>query len=457
MRIRLNCSLTVKELADALGGSAENIKNREITHIVTDSREAQIHDLFFPLKGENRDGESFVFDAISRGAVAISKKRGNNIITLNDTDDALLKTARLYKSKLSKLKATVAITGSVGKTTTKEFLKIILSEKYRVHATRENENNAVGVPYTVLSAPKECEVLICELGMNHRGEISALSKCIEPNIGVITNIGTAHIGNLGSREEIAKAKLEILDGMKGGTVIVPNGEPLTRDFNGRKSIALASGVANAKVFINEENGGGILFDYQSDVENINGLFLKIPGRHILSCLSFGIYTSQLLGLSSSDVLSAISKISDNILRQKYIDALDFRIYDDTYNSSPEAVKACVRSIRETSGGRFSVLLGDMLELGDEGQRLHFEIGKFIAENGAMRLFTLGEFSREIADGAMRSGMSAERIFINGKDAHGTVARSIIENHECGETILFKGSHATELSRVIELIKKYSGG
>lgn len=457
MRIRLECSLAVKEIADALGGSAENIKTEEITHIVTDSRKARHGDLFFPLKGERFDGEDFVPDAISRGALAVSRRHGNNIITASTAEDALLLTAKLYKRKLSSLRATVAITGSVGKTTTKEFTKIILSQKYRVHATRGNENNAVGVPYTLLSAPKYCEVLVCELGMNHIGEISALSKCIEPNIGVITNIGTAHIGNLGNREQIAKAKLEILDGMKDGTVIVPSEEALTQGFKGRKSLSLGTENANAKVIIKEETDAGILFDYKSDIENINGLFLKIPGQHILSCLSFGIYASQLLGASSNDISSAISNINGDILRQKYINVLDFRIYDDTYNSSPEAVKACISSIRRTSGGRFSVLLGDMLELGEKSRTIHFEIGKFIGASGAIRLYTLGEFGDEIAAGAMHSGMSREQIFVNGSNAHEAAASSIIDNHECGETILFKGSHAMRLSRVIELIKRYSGG
>ena len=458
MRIKLDCKVTLNEIANAISADFSEIGERVITHIVTDSRLAKGGDLFFALRGERFNGEQFVEEAIKRGAFAVSTKVGNGILSVESAENALLGAAALYKSKLPMLKATVAITGSVGKTTTKEFLKSILSIKYQTHATHENENNGIGVPYTILSAPRETEMLICEMGMNHAGEISSLSKCVKPDIGIITNIGSAHIGNLGSRENIARAKLEILDGMMGGALIVPLEERLTNEVYGRKTVSLSSKEANAFITVKEETERGTLFDYSSDFHTIRNIFIRIPGPHVPACLVNAIYAAEMLGVDSHDIFAEISLISDKNIRQNFINAGNFTICDDTYSSSPEALRAAIAMTKAVSKGNFSLLLGDMLELGKESARLHEEAGAYSAKCGAHRIYLIGDFAGNIADGAIRAGMDKELIFINSdKENPELTAKQILDHHAAGEIILFKASHALHLDRVIRIIKNFMGG
>ena len=457
MRIRLDNNLKLCEIAAALTAKAVCSENTEISHIVTDSRKAMPGDLFFALDGERFCGENFVSEALSRGAFAVSKKIGDGILTVDSPSDSLLKTASLYKEKLANLKATVAITGSVGKTTTKEFLSLILSEKYRTHKTRENENNNIGLPYTILSSPQNTEALVLEMGMNHPGEISKLSMAAAPDLGIITNVGRAHIGNLGSRENIAKAKLEILDGMKNPQVLVPDEESLLRDFKGRIGVSKANPGADICITVTEEGAMGTRFNYRSSLHEINDIFLKIPGRHLVDCLSLAICAGEMMMLSPDELIRGISQINENILRQKYIHLHDFTIYDDTYNSSPEAVEAVISAVKEARGNRFSIVLGDMLELGEHTERLHREVGKLVAKSGATRLYTVGPLAEKIADAAIVWGMSRSAVFRNPDIANTQkTAEQIMKDRHEKEVIIFKGSHAARLDKIIETLREWKG-
>lgn len=457
MRIRLDKKLNLSEIAAALTAKIPRSDSTEISHIVTDSRKAMPGDLFFALDGERFCGEDFVSEAISRGAFAVSKKIGSGILTVDSPSESLLKTASLYKEKLSELKSTIAITGSVGKTTTKEFLSLILSAKYRVHKTRENQNNNIGLPYTIFSAPQNTEVLVLEMGMNHSGEISELSKTARPDFGIITNVGSAHIGNLGSRENIAKAKLEILDGMEKPIVAVPDEESLLWDFRGRIGVSNANPDADICITVTEESIHGTHFNYRSRLHEIKDIFLKIPGRHLVDCLSLAICAGEIMMLTPSELIYGVSQINNDILRQKYIKLHNFTIFDDTYNSSPEAVKAVISAVREARGDRFSLVLGDMLELGEHTERLHWEVGELVAKSGAARLYTVGPLAEEIANAALISGMSRDAVFRNPDIGHPekTAEQILKDNHE-KEVIIFKGSHAARLDKIIDVLRERKG-
>ena len=227
MRIRLDIPLTLGEIAEACSGVCkEELKGTPVEYLSTDTRELCPEDLFVAIKGEKFDGNDYVGKAIELGAIPLSSVETDVGITVTDSSLSLIGLARLYKSKLPNLKKVCGITGSIGKSTTKEFAAIIISEHFSVTKSIGNFNNAVGMCLSILSANKNTEVLILEMGMNAHGEISLLSKTAEPDIAVITSVGTSHIGRLGSREEIARAKLEILDGMKEGKLIVPADEAL---------------------------------------------------------------------------------------------------------------------------------------------------------------------------------------------------------------------------------------
>ena len=226
MRIKLDTKISVNSIIQATNGITGLDKEMSFSSITTDSRECCPGDLFIAIDGETDSGENYIDQVIKIGAFALSKTSSIGCICVPDTVEALLQIASNYIKTLPFILYIIGITGSVGKTTTKEFAKIILSERFIVHSNPSSYNNALGLSLSILSAPKNTQILLMELGMNHAGEIGRLSKYLHPDMAIITNIGRAHIGNLGSREAIAKAKLEILSGMKDGTVFVPFGEKL---------------------------------------------------------------------------------------------------------------------------------------------------------------------------------------------------------------------------------------
>ena len=226
MRIKTEYPLYISSIAHILKA---NLKfNTKINAITTDSRECEKDDLFFALSGENFDGVDFIDEAKFKGAYTVSSSKKSDF-TVSNTESALLSVASAYKQIVNP-KYTIAVTGSVGKTTVKDFVNSLLSEVMKTHKTEKNFNNIIGLSHTLLSAKKGTDALVCELGMNHRGEIDELSRAIHPDISIITNIGTAHIGNLGSQEEIAKAKLEIENGMHGGKTIIKDDEVLLSEI-----------------------------------------------------------------------------------------------------------------------------------------------------------------------------------------------------------------------------------
>ena len=286
-------SLTVGEIAKITGGIIRTGGDLPITRIVTDSKDVKRGDLFLALKGERTDGELYADEAIAKGAVALSRHIGDGRITVADVKDALLRLGGAYRLRLPNLRSVIAVTGSVGKTTTKEFLAAVLAKKYRVFATEKNHNNKIGVPMTVLAAPSDTEILILETGMNHRGEIAPLSDAVRPDMALITNIGTAHIGNLGSREMIAEAKKEILVGMRGGPVLVPAEEPLLATLPHRVTVSSADPDADFFLLPTETNAGGSRADFYHGSRTLRGLFLPMPGKHLLNALAFALSAAML--------------------------------------------------------------------------------------------------------------------------------------------------------------------
>ena len=428
MRITLDTPLFAEEIRRATGALTDILGEQEFWHICTSSKEAEPNDLFVAIRGESFDGNEFAKEAVSRGAYALCEKNIPSSFTVKDSRAALFSLAKLYKSHLQRLVATVAITGSVGKSTTKEFTRALLQEKYKTHATAGNENNQVGVPLTLFKAPKDTEVLIIEAGMNHAGELDEISRCISPTIAAITNVGTAHIGNLGSRKSIAKAKLELTNGMNGGSVILPFDEPLLKGIENGIYLSKKDHAAYS-YFLNEKNlPSESVFDYISKFNKIEGARLSLGGAHLVSCLQFAIAISELSGLTKEEIVRGISSINSNNIRQKYINISDFRIYDDSYNSSCASVTAAFELL-SLRGERFSALLSDMLELGAYSDLMHYELGKTAAKSHPERLYLFGEFANSTRRGAIDFGFPADKIFINPNLSNPVAtARAIFEKY-----------------------------
>ena len=450
MRIRLDYPLNIREICNATNATPiGNFNlNSSINYICTDTRECVAGDLFIALQGENDSGEKYINEAIEKRCYVMSSNPSSFEIYVDDTTDALIDLAKYYKSK-TEIKYTVAVTGSVGKSTTVKFLSKILSQRYKVHSPNGNFNNHIGVPLTILSTPKNSEILIAELGMNHKKEISRLSKCIQPNIGLITSIGSSHIGNLGSREAIANAKLEILDGMEKGIVLLPYSEPLLKGVSNGLYVDLNSSASDFSFNKLDDQR----YEFNSIYGNLSyNASIDLP-NHLLIDLSFAISVAKILNMTDNEIINGIKMISDSDLRQRFIKLSDFTIFDDSYNASLESIKADLDHI-STFPHPLGAFLGDVLELGDNAISIHENIGREVAQHMLDHLYLYGEYAIVTAKGAIDAGMNPKSVFINVNPSKPDISIDHIRKHHFkNELILFKASHKLRLDRIADMIAK----
>lgn len=456
MRIRLSNPLTSLEVSLATRAKTKLCSSISFSFLSTDSRELRPGDLFITLSGKVTNGEHFIDEAIKAGAYIISSSNYYKVhFKVDDTALALLKLAEYYKQKLCKLMYTIAITGSIGKTTTKELAYHILRNCYKVHKTPDNQNNEVGVPLTVLSSPSDAEVLLIECGMNHAGELSRLSRAIHPDIAVITNVGTAHIGNLGSREGIAMAKMEITDGMTGGIVLCDADEPLISTCINRMPISVNSYTqAPYRFFTRVGPDGNTYVDYYSPEVTIKSIKCRRLAPNVVSTLAMAMTIGARLGLDKNSLINSIMSIPENAFRHKLISLNSLTILDDSYNASLESIRGALTMLKSYPAPLHSALIGDVLELGEKSEAIHRQIGNTLAEYNLSHLYLYGRNAEVVAQGAIDSHFNSENIFINPSlTAPEVTASQIIENHTLGELILFKASHAINLKKIIDLIKE----
>lgn len=453
VRIKLGIPSTLHDIIKYAHLDKKAYRNALVQYITTDSRECEAGDLFIALRGENSDGNYYAEDARRRGAFVISERQISQDIYSSDTRLTFLNIAMGYKRAHKGVKKSVAVTGSVGKSTTKEFIKNLLSEKYKVHATHENYNNEIGVPITVLTMTQEKEILVAEMGMNHSTEISRLSKCVEPDIALINNIGTAHIGNLGSRMNIAKAKLEICDGMKeDGTLFIPSDEPLLKG----RGIGVSCKDKTAVAFLDTSKATdeGIIADFHYRDRTVCGLQIKALGEHLISNLAFALAVSINLGLSDSEIISGIRNISKMYGTGKFVRLGEYIIYDDSYNASYESVLADMKLLSHRTHAPKALLLTDILELGEYSAEIHERIGHDACDYGFDRLYAFGKYAEFTALGATCAGMDKASVFTASSDTDIEYCANIIDKSaRCGEVILAKGSHRTGLTKILDFLEK----
>lgn len=417
-----------------------------ISYVTTDSREALPGDLFVSLAKDSRSALSHTSEALMRGAITLGSY---GELCVDDAPGALLSIAAHCKDMLSGLRHTVAVSGSVGKTTTKEFLHTILSSCYRVHSTAGNRNNRIGVPLTVLSAPEDSEVLVVELGMNHAGEISELSHCVRPDVAVITNIGSAHIGNLGSREAIAEAKLEVLNGMTEGALICPLDEPLLSSAPMRSSFSLSDKGADYAL---TRCHGTDTYTLHTPSGNAQIVF-PYSNTHILHDLLAAAAAAHACGMTPSQIKDGVALIDRENLRHRITRHGSYSVLNDSYNSSYESASAALEMLSSADAPVRSALLGDMHELGEHSYPIHVRLGMRAATLGLDKLYLMGEYSDAVGEGARLGGMANDKIFIiRNTDNFASVAAIIKEMASDGELILVKGSHASGLYKVAEILE-----
>ncbi len=421
--------------------------------VTTDSRLVEKGDLFVALRGKNKDGNDFLGKAYERGA-ALSVGERPHIGSLTVKDSALW-LARLASLHLSLSRPyTVAITGSVGKTTTKEYVFRALTTRYRVHKTEENENNLLGLSKTLLSRPKDCDILVAELGSNHKGEIALLSSLLNPDAVIITAVGRAHLGMFGSEEEIFSEKTSILKGLKRGGLAL-----LNRDD--QKLRALSPEDASA-FFVSQKGKADLFTEDVRFYEGAASFTLHGGGRILsaslplaspvgLSALLFALALAFHLGIGWETALSAFSNPVSVKGRQELLYKNEYAIIDDTYNASPESMKEALLFLKRIGARRRRIaVLGDMAELGEEAAAIHEEIGREAARSAHL-FFAFGNMARAYERGALEEGLSPEKIytFKTAKDCADRIVRVACRN----DVILIKASHVMGGSAIVkELIK-----
>ena len=448
--------LTLKQIADWCGGKVSaRFEHLRVSRMQSDSRKVRSGDLFVALKGAKADGHDFAETAINHGAVAalvsrpISEKLPS--IEVEDTLRAYGEIAAGYR-KLTGVKV-VCITGSVGKTTTKEMTASVLEAAYHTAKTEGNHNNNLGLPMTIMDMPENTEVAVLEMGMNHSGEMEYLSDIAWPDLAIITNIGTMHIEHLGTREGILQAKLEIMRGMPDDGAGVFNGdEPLLWNIRAiGKHKKYYYGIENHACDVTAtdivELDDGVRFVVHGFGQQFE-LFVPMLGRHAVYNALAATTVGLLLGVKPEQIQARFSSFHNTGMRQKIYVKNGVTIIEDCYNAGPESTEAALDVLAgiKTDGRRIAVL-GDMLELGNRSAAEHYRIGR-LAVGKADLLLTYGEHSVRTLTGAITGGMNPKNT--DHFDTHEDMAHMLKMRVSEGDVVLFKGSRGMRMEKVLQL-------
>lgn len=416
-----------------------------------DTRTINKGDVYIGIKGESFDGNNFYKDAFDKGASVcildnISEEipkeyKNKTIVKVDDTIKCIGILAK-YKRSLYNIPV-IAVTGSVGKTSTKEMIANVLSTKYKVLKTEANYNNHIGLPLTILKLTNE-DILVVEMGMNNLGEISYLTDIAKPTIGVITNIGMAHIGNLGSRENILKAKLEITEGLSGPLIINNDNDMLHNNLEYIKSLCkvITIGITNKSDYMAKE--------IQDKTFKVEDNIIESPINN-----SAFIYNSLVAYVIGKIYNISIDKIKEGIKSMKLIsNRLEYKhtnngvtIIDDTYNSSLDAIKASLEILAKEKGKRKVAVIGDILEVGDYNEEVHRKIGEILLNNNLDIIITVGNNTKYTDTYLKEKGYHNLYHFNNEKESHKEI-ESILKS---GDVVLFKASHSMQLGNIVKYL------
>ena len=441
--------LQLRKILTARYTTSGSIDSKQATGITTDTRILQPGEIFVALEVENFDGHNFTAQAIEKGAVALVVSReltlSQNIpqFIVPDTLEAYQQIARWWRDRFSI--PVIGITGSVGKTTTKELIAAVLNTRGKVLKTKANYNNEIGVPKTLLEIASEHHYAVVEMAMRAAGEIALLTDIARPTIGVITNVGTAHIGRLGSEEAIARAKCELLAQMPESSIAILN-------YDNQLLLDTAAGVWQGKTITYGLSGGDIkgeIIDNNTLRVLGKNLPLPLPGRHNASNYLAAIAVARVLGIDIAPLTKGIKVELPKGRSGRYQLPHDIVILDETYNAGLESTIASVELLKQTPGKRHIAVLGTMKELGERSPQLHYQVGEKVKELKLDRLLVLVDepATEEMIDGAI--GINAEGY----RDRDDLVKR-LTEIVQSGDRFLFKASNSVGLNKVVEQFCNY---
>lgn len=445
---------TLKEALNAVNGKFfGDLKHLQlkVSGVVIDSREVHHGFLFIPIKGERFDGHDFIDAAYDSGALCCFSEKAletdKPYILVESTLNAFQDLAGFYRSLFSV--KVVGITGSVGKTTTKELVASVLTKKYSVLKSKGNLNNQLGVPLTLFRLEKEHEVAVVEMGTNHFGEIKNLAKMARPDICIFTNIGESHLEYLGSKQGVLKAKTEMLEYMDNDGTVIINGDDVLLSTINDKVLDIISFGRNPNNFIyatNVRNLGllGLEATICSKGKAITDIFIPAPGEHMLYNALAAFSSGIALDLSIEQIKAGIKDFAPTENRMNVISLGKIMILNDCYNASPASMKAAL-DVLSSVGGRKVCILGDMLELGDNSEEYHFEIGKYACDKNIDVIISVGKLSQNIRRGAL---LNCKNIVLH-FDNQDLMLKDLKKHIADGDTILIKASRGMKLENTVD--------
>ena len=458
--------MTLENIAKACGGTYvgdDAQRGSEITGAVIDSRQVEPGYLYIPIRGERVDGHRFIPDVFEKGALAVLSEEplenpAGPYIQVASSEQALKDIAEFYRSTLS-IKI-IGITGSVGKTSTKEMISAVLSQKYNVPKTEGNFNNEIGLPLTILRIRREHEVAVVEMGISEFGEMHRIAKVAKPDICVMTNIGQCHLENLIDRDGVLRAKSEIFDFLKTDGHIVLNG-------NDDKLITVQEVKGVKPVFYYVEDGTAKKADLPYEItadaienkglrglnanlhfpEEVCQIHEPIPGVHNVYNACAAACVGRIMGLTNEEICQGIAHAKTIAGRTNLITLGEVLVIDDCYNANPVSMKASLDVLAQADGRKIAVL-GDLGELGENGREMHYDVGKYAANTGVDILFCCGTLSEELAKGAQR-GHTKVMYFADREK----LTQTLINFVEAGDTVLVKASHFMEFPKIVKALEE----
>jgi len=453
----LKCKEIVRSVdGKLLSGSLES----EFLNITTDSRTVKDGDFFVPLVGEKFDGHDYILSSFEKGAHGCFSHNntkgieGKTVIKVKNTLLALRKLSSYYRQKFNI--PFVGITGSVGKTSTKDMVSGVLSQKYNVLKTQGNFNNEIGVPLTVFNLEYSHEAAVIEMGMSGFGEISRLTSIVKPDIAIITNIGLSHIEKLGSRQNILKAKMEILEGLNDRGLVILNGDDNL--LSGLKDLlkfrtvlyGIEDGFDYQAYNISSQGEMGTSFEVAIGNNNYK-VHVPVPGIHNIHNALAAIAVGVELKIPINDIIKGIGEFIPGKMRLNIIELNGVKIINDAYNASPQSMEAAINVLKDvaTKDTRTIAVLGDMLELGDISVSAHKNVGKYAVEKNINYVIAVGSKGKDIVDGAIEAGAKKERVLYFEDNIE--AGKFLVNFTKQGDVLLVKGSRGMKMEKIVNLL------
>ena len=454
--------ISIGNIADFIGGKLIG-DDIFINRVTTDSREAYDGSMFIGIKGEHADGNDFATDFLKNGgSCAVVEKDveipvGKSAIRVEDTKKAIRDIAEFYRTILNV--DVIAVTGSVGKTSTKDMLSSVISKGFSTFATKGNFNNEIGVPLTIFQLDCSHQKAVVEMGMSNLGEISRLTKIAKPQVAVITNIGTSHIGNLGSQENILKAKLEVLECLDKDGIVILNGDDKFL-WSAKKYIShnvIYYGIEN-------EDADFVAYNVACDHKgssfklNINKteyeFYVPIVGKHHIYNAMASIICGLHFGMDVEKIAEGVNMFTPSGMRQREIEIGNIKLIEDCYNASTDSMQSSLNVLKSLSQNRRGIaVLGDMLEQGSFAEDNHRIVGRYASQSGADTLLCVGKDAGYIADEAKKCGMQNVYEF----ETNAQASEFLCKYAKDGDVILFKASRGMRLEEVSSALQEFLKG